>query len=538
MKDSNIWLKSVMDATADIIFIKDKDYVFQACNEKMCEFFGLPMDEIINSVDEDHFSLDAVQEFREIDRIVMEENKTVTIEEWVLYPNGSKVLLETVKSPCRDEKGKVIGLIGVGRDITERHNQEVALKEAKEAAEIANQAKSLFLSNMSHEIRTPMNAILGFSEILNQMLDDSCCKNYLDAILASGDSLMSLINDVLDLSKIESGKFDLQLYPVSIENLFNELKVIYEKKATEKSLEFVVQYENLPEAFLMDQSRLRQVLVNLIGNALKFTDSGYILIRAKSEFLDDTWSKAKLVLEVCDTGIGIPEDKQDIIFESFQQLPGQKVEEYGGTGLGLSICRELVKLMGGRIVVESGLYKGSTFRIEFPEMKTAIVQDLISSDTNLFTIDEIKFEPSKILIVDDISFNRELLQLYLNSYGFEILHAGSGKEAVRIAEEELPNIILMDMKMPEMDGYEASSLIKKNPKTKHIPITAVTASAFKEDETRILFVADSYMTKPISKPKLIQELMNFLPWRKSPKLKKPVVRDSPFRAEASNGTDH
>ena len=149
MTDSTHWLKAVMNATADIIFIKDRNFVFQACNEKMCDFFGLPMNKIVNSTDDDHFPPDAVEEFREIDRSVMEDNKTITIEEWVLYPNGSKVLLETVKSPCLNEKGEVIGLIGIGRDITERYYQEIALKEAKHAAELANKAKSLFLSNMS-----------------------------------------------------------------------------------------------------------------------------------------------------------------------------------------------------------------------------------------------------------------------------------------------------------------------------------------------------------------------------------------------------
>ena len=507
MQESNIWFDAVMNATADIIFIKDRNFVIRACNEQMCDFFDLPMNELIDSVDEDHFPLDAVEEFRRIDRSVMEDNKTITIEEWVLYPNGSKVLLETVKSPCLNEKGEVIGLIGVGRDITARHHQEIALKEAKQAAELANQAKSLFLSNMSHEIRTPMNAILGFSEILDGIINDPHCNNYLDAIRASGDSLMSLINDVLDLSKIESGKFDLQLYPVSIEELYDELKIIYEKKATEKNLEFVVQYDNLPEAFVLDQCRLRQILVNLIGNALKFTDSGHIVIRAKGTFLDNTWSRAKLVLEVEDSGIGIPADKQDLIFESFQQLPGQKVDEFGGTGLGLSICKELVQLMNGTISVESQLHKGSKFTVEFPELNTAIIQDLLSDDKSLFTLDEIIFAPAKVLIVDDISFNRELIELFLNGYGFEIVHASSGQEAVELAEKELPDVILMDMKMPGMDGYEASTLIKKNPKTTNIPITAVTASAFKEDEARILFVADSYMAKPISKPKFFNQLL-------------------------------
>ena len=294
------------------------------------------------------------------------------------------------------------------------------------------------------------------------------------------------------------------------------------KRRQRKNLEFVVQYESLPEAFMLDQSRLRQVLINLIGNALKFTETGYILIRAKSEFFDDTWSRARLVIEVEDTGIGIPEDKQDIIFESFQQLPGQKVDEYGGTGLGLSICRELTMLMDGKIFVESSLHKGSKFTLVFEDLKTAIIQDIISSDTALYTLDEIKFDPAKILIVDDISFNRELIQLYLTKYDFEILHASSGKEAVAIAGSDHPDLILMDMKMPGMDGFEASSLIKKDPKTRDISIIAVTASAFKEDETRILFVADSYMSKPISKPKLIQELMNFLSWKKDLDLKKPV----------------
>ena len=508
------WLKAVMEATADIIFIKDMNFVFRGCNQKMCEFFGLSEENIIDSSDEDHFGPDAVAEFRKIDRLVMMGNKTITIEEWVEYPNGSKVLLETVKSPSLDENGNVIGLIGIARDITDRYHQEMALKEAKEIADSANQAKSIFLSNMSHEIRTPMNAIIGFSGILNDMMDDPCCRNYLDAIITSGDSLMSLINNVLDLSKIEAGKFELQYLPVCLESMLNELKVIFEKKASEKGLEILVECGNLPESFVLDPSRLRQILMNLIGNATKFTEKGFVRISAESRFLNDQWSRASLEIRVEDSGIGIPEDKYEDIFETFQQVPGQQSEIYGGTGLGLAICKELVELMDGEIRVESTLGQGSTFIVCFSDLETAILEKTIIEENVIPALNEIVFEPAKILVVDDVHFNREVIQLYLQAYDFEVIHAANGRDAICKAKSELPELILMDMVMPEMNGFEATELLKAADETKDIPIVAVTASAFKEDETRILHIADSYMTKPISKPKLIHELMDFLKWKR------------------------
>lgn len=398
-------------------------------------------------------------------------------------------------------------------EIEKRKVVEKELEEAKIKAESANKAKSVFLSNMSHEIRTPMNAILGFTELTSKMDLPSKALYNINIIQKSANALISIINDILDLSKIEAGKLEIKKEVINIENLIEDTFSIFTLKAQNKNLFFDISLnKEIPKALIIDEGRVRQILINLIGNAIKFTNKGYVKVSFNAKVNPKEDSTIDLEIKIEDSGIGIKDKDLERIFAAFEQQDEQDNKLYGGTGLGLSISRKLAQLMNGEISVYSkGQNKGSIFTFVIPHVE--IATSLPNMDFKVVS-NELEFDPAKILIVDDIEANLDLLENILDNYKFKVFKAISGEESIKLSQELQPNLILMDIKMPNINGFEASKIIKANKLTKNIPVVAVSASVLDARESSLKSgIFDDFIDKPIEIDKLEAVLKYFLKFK-------------------------
>lgn len=419
---------------------------------------------------------------------------------------GSPQFLEITEHITRNSQGQLVGGEGVVKNITRQKQIEAELREAKDKAEKASQAKSLFLANMSHEIRTPLNVILGFSEMLQEKIREPRYQDYLEAINGSGKTLLHLINDILDLSKIEAGKLQLTPQSVSLKALFQELEILLRFSFEKKGLHFELQLaDNIPDRLWLDALRIRQILLNLLYNALKFTPEGEVCLSATYHPFSP--ESGELFLSVRDTGIGIAPAFQERIFEAFEQADSENQFE-SGTGLGLAISLQLLKLMQGKLTLESTPGVGSVFSILLPQVHTAQETALTGAAESPLAFE---FAPAKVLIADDLPQNLELLSTYLETSPLELIRAQNGQEAVDKALAERPNLILMDIKMPLLNGTEALALLKKQPQAQHIPVVALTAYSLQQERENLLSQGfDAYLQKPVSKAELLTCLKQFL----------------------------
>jgi PAS domain S-box-containing protein len=391
--------------------------------------------------------------------------------------------------------------------------QNLALETATEKAQAASRTKSEFLANMSHEIRTPMNAILGFSELLQNLVSDDLAQSYLRAIQTNGRTLLTLINDILDLSKVEAGKLKLNYESVNLPSLLRDIQQMFLQRAREKGLFLDLQIDDsVPVKIYIDEVRLRQICVNVVGNAIKFTEKGGVTIHVHSRINPSVQNHAYLEIAVSDTGIGISARDQILIFDAFRQSQGQSNRKYGGTGLGLTISRRLTQMMGGIVEVTSELEHGSTFTLIFPEI--AITQTpTISPISTLKNHDLSQFPALKILIVDDVQSNRDLLSAYFNSTPHQVMMADNGVIALKLAIEHHPDLILLDLVMPQMDGQTVLQALKHNPSTADICVIMVTASIQEQDFEELQPLAQGFLRKPVSPHDLFSELQRLFPYQ-------------------------
>lgn len=427
-------------------------------------------------------------------------------------------------SVYKDEQGQVLGAVVVARDITEQKRIEKEFIEAKVFAELATEiaeeakskaesakriaeyavkAKQQFLSNMSHEIRTPMNAIIGFTKVVLKTELSAKQKEYLMAIKMSGDALIVLINDILDLAKVDAGKMSFEETPFKMALSISAMLHLFEQKIQEKNLTLVKEYDtNIPTVLVGDAVRLHQIILNLVSNAVKFTSSGVITV--KVALLKEEEEKVTIEFSVSDTGIGIPDNKIEKIFENFQQASSGTSRLYGGTGLGLAIVKQLVEAQGGTIKVISTIDKGSTFSFELSFRKT---QSVAQDEPEIMEVDK-RIKDIRVLVVEDMALNQLLMKTLLDDFGFERDIASNGKIAIEKMATEKYDIILMDLQMPEMNGFEATEYIR-NQLHSSIPIIALTADVTTVDLAKCRAVGmNDYIAKPVDEKLLYNKIVS------------------------------
>ena len=503
LENSERKYRALFENSNDAIVIHDAAGDILEVNISAAELFGYPK-EMLENLNITALTGEEGERGRRIEEI---RRKSHLRREERLHGRDGREIDADISASLLDPRAGIVQMII--RDIGKRKLAERKLKEAKQQAEEANQAKSRFIANMSHEIRTPMNAILGFTEVLRRDISIPEQQSYLGIIQNSGKTLMSLINDILDLSKIESGRLELNPSALDIRRLGREVLEIFSVSAEEKGLELRMDIdEKTPESFLLDEVRLRQILFNLIGNAVKFTVTGSVELSVRS--YPGRAGTSDLAILVSDTGVGIPADQHQEIFQAFRQQRGQDNNRFGGTGLGLTITRRLTRLMGGELHLESEPGRGSRFTVLLKGVALASADretPVVKESGEHFTLKE-----ALILSADDVEVNNLLMRKYLASTpGLRLITVTDAAEAGEAAESYNPDLIFLDLSLPSMSSYSLSRSLRRNPRFKDTPIIGITASLLQHPVQQAVEAGFSeVLVKPFGREDLMRLLGRYL----------------------------
>jgi PAS domain S-box-containing protein len=506
LRESEALYHSLVEYLPQNIFRKDLEGRFTFGNKRFCSTVGKPLAEILGKTDFDFFPRELAEKYRRDDAEVVRTNEFFeTVEEHVTA-DGAKLYVQVDKTPVYGARGEIVGTQCIFWDVTERKRAEVELRQAKETAESANRSKSEFLANMSHEIRTPMNGIVGMTDLALDTELTREQRDYLNMVKASAESLLTILNDILDFSKIEAQKLSLDCVEFSLRDRLGDTMKALAFRSQQKGLELACHIApDVPDGLIGDAGRLRQVVVNLVGNAIKFTEGGEILVDVT--VAERTAVGIVLHFAVHDTGIGIPAEKQALIFEAFAQADTSTTRHYGGTGLGLTISARLVELMGGAIRVESETGRGSTFHFtsRFGLTQMPMASRVMCQPETLHDL--------PVLVVDDNATNRRILQEVLANWGMRPQTASGAVEALAILENAVKRaepfpLVLLDVMMPGVDGFTLAEQIKGHPELTRAVVLMLSSAGRSEDAVRCrrLGVAN-YLTKPVKQSELLDAIL-------------------------------
>lgn len=496
---------SFLESVPDAIVIVNKEGNIQSVNSQTETLFGYERSEIIGKRIE-YLMPSRFENIHQGHRNAFFDKPRVRkmgegMELFAQHKNGNEFPVEISLSKLDSDEGFLV--CASIRDVSNQKKIEKELLEAKIKAENAVKSKQQFLSNMSHEIRTPLNSIIGFTKIILKTDLTEKQRKYLTAIKISGDTLIVLVNDILDLAKVDAGKMIFEKAPFRLSLSISAMLHLFEAKIQEKNLQLEVQYDvNIPEVLEGDSTRLHQIIINLVSNAIKFTSKGKITVSVRKLFEDH--ENVTVEFSIGDTGIGIEKGDMDMIFENFQQAHTTTSKKFGGTGLGLAIVKKLVETQGGSIQVQSEVGKGSVFSFVLNFKKTTKEVDY---QDDIIEFVENDFKNSKVLIVEDVEFNQLLVKGLLDEFGFVSHVATNGKRAIEKLEKETYDVILMDLQMPEMDGFQTTTYIRDVLRLK-IPIIALTADVSTVDIEKCREAGmDDYISKPINEQILYNKIV-------------------------------
>ena len=495
--------QSLVESLPINVFRKDRDGKIVFGNQRYCDSLNQKLEELLGKSDEDLFSKELAEKYVRDDKWVLQTGLPFHDIEEHPAVDGSKMYVEVLKAPVHDSTGKRIGIQGMFWDVTSRIQAENALRDAKEIAEAASRSKSDFLANMSHEIRTPMNAILGMTELVLDTQLNNSQREYLTMVQTSGEALLALLNDILDFSKIEAGKLEFDHESFDLRDSLSDAMRTLATRAFNKKLELVINiHPEVPKRVITDSGRLRQVIMNLVGNAIKFTERGEIVLTVDCLTRDE--DDTLLRFNIRDTGIGISPEKIERIFGEFEQADTSTTRQFGGTGLGLAISKRIVELMGGRLKAKSELGKGSEF---FFEVKLGIDHEEFQIAESVTDVTDVP-----ILVVDDNQTNRQILDTMLNGWGMKPIVAASAKDAFEILHEselagEPIRLVLSDVNMPGNDGFELVEWIRSKKEiagTKVIMLTSGSRHGDFERKQELQIAA--HLMKPVKQSDLFDAI--------------------------------